>query len=87
MGRSDAYRATLMQKSHQELLEEVVQRFLKQPQRYPLWLQYMVIHFSGMRYQSAHGSWADPKDLLANLRTTAIEKESRCPLRADQWAG
>jgi hypothetical protein len=35
----------------------------------------MVIHFSGMRYASAHGSWADPKDLLANLRILAIDKE------------
>ena len=59
----------------QELLEEIVQGFIKDPQRYPLWLQYMVIHFSGMRYATAHGSWADPKDLLTSLRTSALEKE------------
>jgi len=35
----------------------------------------MVIHFSGMRYATAHGSWADPKDLLLSLRTSALEKD------------
>jgi hypothetical protein len=37
----------------------------------------MVIHFSGMRYATAHGSWADPKDLLVSLRTAALEKDFR----------
>jgi hypothetical protein len=71
----DEYKASLAQKDHYELLEMVVQRFRSQPDRYPKWLQYMVIHFSGMRYASAHGSWADPKDLLANLRILSIDKE------------
>ena len=33
----------------------------------------MVIHFSGMRYKSAHGSWCDPKLLLTSLRANEIE--------------
>ena len=74
-GKVEEYKALLAQKTHFELLEEIVQRFIKAPQRYPLWLQYMVIHFSGMRYATAHGSWADPKDLLINLRTAAIDKD------------
>ena len=74
-GKVEEFKASLAQKNHLELLEEVVQRFLKQPERYPLWLQYMVIHFSGMRYATAHGSWADPKDLLINLRTSAMERD------------
>ena len=28
-----------------------------------------------MRYATAHGSWADPKDLLINLRTAALDKD------------
>ena len=76
-GKVEEYKASLAQKNQPELLEEIVQRFLKQPERYPLWLQYMVIHFSGMRYATAHGSWADPKDLLINLRTSAMEKDLR----------
>ena len=68
----EEYRAQLAPKNQQQLLEEIVQRFVSQPQRYPLWLQYMVIHFSGMRYASAHGSWANPKDLLINLRSADI---------------
>lgn len=74
-GKLEEYKASLLQKDHQQLLEEIVERFIKQPNRYPLWLQYMVIHFSGMRYATAHGSWADPKDLLLSLRTSALEKD------------
>jgi hypothetical protein len=69
------YKASLADKNHYELLQLVVQKFRSEPNRFPKWLQYMVIHFSGMRYASAHGSWADPKDLLANLRMLSIEKE------------
>ena len=71
----EEYRASLMGKDHLQLLEEVVQRFTSQPQRYPLWLQYMIIHFSGMRYASAHGSWADPKALLISLRTADLAQD------------
>ncbi|HEY6073437.1 MAG TPA: hypothetical protein VIV15_08630, partial [Anaerolineales bacterium] len=70
--KMEEYRARLDGMNHQQLLEEIVQRFVSQPQRYPLWLQYMVIHFSGMRYASAHGSWADPKELLISLRSADI---------------
>ena len=72
--KANIYKQSLMKKDHYELLDEIIQRFLKDPQRYPLWLQYMVIHFSGMRYQSAHGSWGDPRDLLQSLRLSGIEK-------------
>ena len=89
-GKVEAYKASLDQKMgkdrpeeeiQQELLEEITQRFRAKPQEYPLWLQYMIIHFSGMRYATAHGSWADPKDLLVSLRTSALEKDFR---RMDQ---
>jgi DNA-binding CsgD family transcriptional regulator len=33
----------------------------------------MIIHFSGMRYASAHGSWADPRQLLQALRTEGVK--------------
>ena len=74
-GKVDGFRFELLDKDHQQLLEDIVRKFQNQPERYPLWLQYMVIHFSGMRYQSAHGSWADPKDILLSLRIKAIESE------------
>ena len=71
----DDYKASLMDKDQYELLKLIVERFKDEPQRYPRWLQYMIIHFSGMRYASAHGSWADPKDLYINLRTSRIESD------------
>ena len=73
--KAQAYEASLENKNQYELLEEIRQRFEKEPGRYPYWLQYMVVHFSGMRYASAHGSWADPKDLLVRLRAPKIEEE------------
>jgi hypothetical protein len=74
-GKVEAYQAGLANKDQTQLLEEIVQNFVQAPERYPLWLQYMVVHFSGMRYKSAHGSWANPRDLLIALRIHAVEKE------------
>ena len=71
--KGDAYKASLSDKGQMELLELVAKRFWSQPERYPIWLQYMVVHFSGMRYASAHGSWADPKDLLVRMQAPSIE--------------
>ncbi len=73
--KAQAYEKSLEKKNQYQLLDEIHQRFVKEPGRYPLWLQYMVVHFSGMRYASAHGSWADPKDLLVRLRAPKIEEE------------
>ena len=73
--KAQTYEESLKKKNQYQLLEEIRQRFVKEPSRYPLWLQYMVVHFSGMRYASAHGSWADPKDLLVRLRAPKIEEE------------
>ena len=75
--KTEKYRQTIDEMDHQELLETIAKKFLAEPTRYPVWLQYMVIHFSGMRYRSAHGSWGDPKDLLLSLRIKNIDKEIR----------
>ncbi|MBE7432726.1 MAG: hypothetical protein HS100_02315 [Anaerolineales bacterium] len=70
----EQYVKTLEGKDQYQLLAEIRARFEKEPKRFPLWLQYMVVHFSGMRYKSAHGSWADPKDLLVRLRIAEVKK-------------
>ena len=62
------YEQELLALDHDQLLARVLERFDAEPGRFPKWLQYMVIHFSGMRYQSAHGSWADPRVLLEMIR-------------------
>ena len=77
------YREMLFKNTHDELLEIIVKLFWDNPEKFPLWLQYMVIHFSGMRYASAHGSWADPKELLGNLFASRREEENRA-LAADE---
>lgn len=62
------YKRDLERAGHDQLLQKILERFEEQPGRFPKWLQYMVIHFSGMRYRSAHGSWADPRDLVKLIR-------------------
>ncbi|MCC6501304.1 MAG: hypothetical protein IT313_13645 [Anaerolineales bacterium] len=93
----EQYAKTFEGKDQYQLLAEIRARFDKEPQRFPLWLQYMVVHFSGMRYKSAHGSWADPKDLLVRLRVAEVKKaqaalpdgevEARCKEKIAQYAG
>ena len=75
MARSKNTKPGWRRKAISSFWRRLSERFIKEPKRYPLWLQYMVIHFSGMRYATAHGSWADPKDLLINLRTAALDKD------------
>ncbi len=55
---------------HDALLNRILDRFDADPgfKRYPKWLRYMVLHFSGMRYQSAHGSYAPAIDLVKRLK-------------------
>jgi hypothetical protein len=69
----EEYTKSIAKKNQYELLDMINQRFQKEPERFPAWLQYMVVHFSGMRYASAHYSWADPKDLLVRLHAPMIE--------------
>ena len=71
----EEYTKSIAKKNQYELLDMINQRFQKEPKRFPQWLQYMVVHFSGMRYASAHGSWADPKDLMIRLRILDVERE------------
>ena len=65
------YEAGLKTKTHDELVALVWQKLKeKRPDgspRFSKWIQYMVIHFSGMRYISSHGSFADPDELLELL--------------------
>ena len=72
--KAEQYAKTLENKDQYQFLAEIRARFEKEPRRFPLWLQYMVVHFSGMRYKSAHGSWGDPKDLLVRLRLAEVQK-------------
>lgn len=69
------YREKLEKLDQEELLQLAWERFEREPQRFPGWLQYMVIHFSGMRYKSAHGSWADPRRLLQKILEIELEQQ------------
>jgi hypothetical protein len=95
--KADQYAKTLENKDQYQLLADIRARFEKEPKRFPLWLQYMIVHFSGMRYKSAHGSWADPKDLLIRLRVNEVQKAhatlsdadvaARCAEKIAQYEG
>ena len=79
----EQYTKTLESKDQYQLLADIRARFEKEPKRFPMWLQYMIVHFSGMRYKSAHGSWADPKDLLIRLRLEEVKKAQSALSDAD----
>lgn len=70
----EQFTKTLESKDQYQLLGDIKTKFDKEPKRFPVWLQYMIIHFSGMRYKSAHGSWADAKDLLVRLRIDEVKQ-------------
>ena len=63
---------------HDQLLARILDRFDADPTftRYPKWLRYMVVHFSGMRYQAAHGSYAPATDLVRRLKSEQIKSEA-----------
>jgi DNA-binding CsgD family transcriptional regulator len=69
--------AELSRLDHETLIKEVLEEFDRRPNAFPEWLQYMIVHFSGMRYQSAHGSWADPKELLESLKIEELTLKNR----------
>jgi len=79
----EQYTKTLESKTQYQLLVDIRARFEKEPKRFPMWLQYMIVHFSGMRYKSAHGSWADPKDLMIRLRVDEVRKAQATLTDAD----
>ena len=79
----EQYTKTLESKTQYQLLADIRARFEKEPKRFPMWLQYMIVHFSGMRYKSAHGSWADPKDLMIRLRVEEVRKAQATLTDAD----
>jgi hypothetical protein len=65
----EKYQKELEALDHDRLVERVIAFFDEQRPsgRFEKWVEYMVIHFSGMRYKSSHGSWADPRYLLELL--------------------
>lgn len=73
------YKRLLEILNHDALLAAVLDRFDTDPgfTRYPKWLRYMVIHFSGMRYKSAHGSWASPQKLLQILKREQVREKMK----------
>lgn len=60
--------------THDERLGKVLDRFDADPSfsRYPEWLRYMVVHLSGMRYASAHRSWAPAVELVNTLKRDQV---------------
>jgi hypothetical protein len=78
-------RLDLMSKKHDELLALVLDRFDAHPARWPKWTQYMVIHYSGLRYRapaarprelghSANMSYAAAQRLLPKLKDWELEE-------------
>lgn len=69
------YEESLSHYGQDDLIKVILGEFKRRPDRFPSWLQYMIIHFSGMRYRSAHGSWANPADLLEALAIDDLKQK------------
>lgn len=69
------YEESLKAKGHKELLTMVIERFKADPARYPKELQYMVIHFSGIRYGIASATWSSPTRLLNLLKKRELKEK------------
>ena len=49
---------------HSGLLRKVISYLEQSRHNFDPWIKYMIIHFTGMRYKTAHGSYADPRRIL-----------------------
>jgi hypothetical protein len=65
-----AYVEKLKKMDHDALVFETMEVFkkFKNTPFFPDWVRYTVIHYSGMRYESAHSTWVAPQGLLAILK-------------------
>ncbi len=73
--RLKKYREALNKMGHDALLKDVVDAFERNAASgyFPRWLLYTVVHFSGMRYANAHGTWdKSPQSLLSSLKDEEI---------------
>lgn len=63
---------------HDQVLGAVFELFDQDPSMaiFPGWLRYSTIHFTGMTYESAHGSWYDPQKLLKIIEEHNIKDAS-----------
>jgi hypothetical protein len=75
--RDSKYDDIGLELTHDALLARILDRFDADTTftRYPKWLRYMVVHFSGMRYKAAHGSYAPATDLVRRLKREQIKSE------------
>lgn len=70
--------AALAALTHRELLEYILfEIFDKDPkgERFPGWARYAVLHFSGLRYAGASGSYYPVEELLRTLREQEMAAE------------
>jgi hypothetical protein len=70
------FRQRISGMKHDDLLELVLDEFDADPdhKRHSKQARYMMIHFSGMRYKSAHSTWGPPQELLTTLKEQQIRE-------------
>lgn len=86
--RLKKYREILNTMDHDALLRDVVDAFERNAASgyFPPWLLYTAVHFSGMRYATAHGTWdKSPQSLLSSLKDEEINTADEDTLKG--WQG
>jgi hypothetical protein len=73
---------------HNALLKQTLERLKAMPQQLTdePWLKYGVLHFSGLRYASAHESYADPLELHSLFRAGRLPTETRQRIPGELFA-
>ena len=66
----ERYKMELDKKTHDELVSEINQLFAADTDlsRFPKWIRYGIMHYSGINYEEAHYGWHDPRKLLEALK-------------------
>jgi Domain of unknown function (DUF4157) len=71
------YRAEISEMQQNDLLKELLEVFkqFKTTGFFPDWMEYALIHFAGMRYATAHGTWDEsPQYLLTVIKNLEINE-------------
>ena len=69
-------RRTATLSSHREIVDHIVHRMFGRDAQgaFPVWLRYMILHYSGLRYVNANSSYYPREYILIDLRLRALDR-------------
>lgn len=76
--KKDRYTRQLKTMDHQSLMDSIEDLFASDPNgdRFPQWIRYAVMQYSGVRYASSHNNFYSPQNMLSILKDKELEEAS-----------